>query len=150
MLYSKPHEGYVPLYGAAPPLALILSDDAQVHQKMSETLNGHGFNAQCVTYLQFPSALEQLCCRPKLLIVDTLADADALQRIADVMESHSRLKGCARLGLGDSDKRNNVSLHLHHRWRFPCEPAEILRLVTHMMRYHADDEPTTEDARIVI
>ncbi|MCS6859846.1 MAG: hypothetical protein NZT92_05955 [Abditibacteriales bacterium] len=150
MLHAKSPEGYVPLYGAAPPLALILSDDVQVHQKISETLNGHGFKAQCATYLQFPSVLEQLGCRPKLLIVDTLADADALQMIAEMVESDGRLKGCARLGLGDGDKRNNVSLHLHHRWRFPCESVEILRLATHMMRYHAADEPTPEDARIVL
>ncbi len=71
-------EGYVPLYGCRPPCVVVVSDDAQVHQVVCETLDDYGFDTYCFWSAQFPSALETLPCRPKVLIVDTSVECNAL------------------------------------------------------------------------
>jgi CheY-like chemotaxis protein len=143
-------EGYVPLYGSHPPCVVVVSDDAQVHRVVCETLNEYGFDTHCFLSAQFPSALETLTCRPKVLIVDTYMKFSALAMVAEVLEAHHHLKGCARLGLGDGDKRCNVGLHFHHRWCFPLAELDLLTMLTHLMQRHVADEATVDDARIVV
>ncbi len=143
-------EGYPPLYGAEMPLVLVLSDDTKVCQQLSETLNGYGLEVQCSTYVEFQSLLERLPRRPKVLIVDVCIERNALRMLAGVLESHNQLQGCARIGLGNSDKANNTPLRFHRRARFPCEPVEILALVTHALEHYVPDEPSVANARIVV
>jgi DNA-binding NtrC family response regulator len=137
-------EGYPALYGAAPPLVLLLSDDEQVHQELGGTLTEHGFEVQGITWFQLQTVLDQLHRRPQVMIVDTFIEPEALRAVAAALESHHLLKDCALIGLGSNDKVHDVRLHFHHRWRFPCEPAEILRLVTHALERHAPSAPTNE------
>lgn len=119
------------LYGAA-PLVLVLSDDAQVHQTLSETLNRHGFEVRCAQPVQFQSMLEQLERRPRVLVVDALIELNVLQTLAEILESHHQLRGCARVVLGDEKTATDIPIPFQHLLRFPCERAEILALMTHI------------------
>ncbi len=129
---------------------LILSDNGQLRRQLREALDGYGFEVRCSTHVHFQSLLKRLDRRPKVLIVDTPVASNVLRRLATMLESHDQLQGCAWMGLGNGDKANNTPLPFHRRMHSPCEPVEILALVTRALEYHVPDEPTATNARVVV